>query len=135
LLIEGTETSISKRIEQIIRETHKYTMLLRRSKDKTYLNFINNVPSTTPSFSKNKADGNDPFLYIKNLRMKRFTEAFYMIYRNMHFIERIPLGFPSGKPDRLTTTEEIIDQTSASVEKHIKPILDSIGYNQSIYLL
>lgn len=144
------------RIEQIIRETHKYTMLLRRSKDKTYLNLLDSVVASSqqvmPCGTKS-----DPFPYIRNLRMKRFTEAFYMTYRNMHYIERslpsITSTFSSieGKIEGSTATEETTDQIDPSgqqaplmgslptkeggVEKHIKPILDSIGHNQSIYLL
>ena len=56
------------------------------------------------------------FPYIKNLEMKRFTEAFYMTYRNMHPTERIPA------------------RDGASVEERLKPIFDSIGFDQSIYL-
>ena len=56
--------------------------------------------------------------YVRALKVKRFTEIFYMTYRNLHWIERINPCLASN-----------------DVEKHILPVISTIGYNQSIYLL
>ena len=104
-----------ERIEQIVRSEHKYTTPPRRSKDKTH-------PDGEPE--------SGPFSHTKNPRMKRSTEASHMIHRNMHPIGRIPLSLSPTK-----AAEEASDRIPTSVEEHIKPILDSIGHNQSIYTL
>ena len=54
-----------------------------------------------------------------------------MTYRNMHLIERTPLSLPPTKAQPVVDADRI----PTSVEEHIKPILDSIGYNQLIYTL
>jgi hypothetical protein len=67
------------------------------------------------------------YSYIEGLRIRRFTEAFYMTYRNMHLIER---GALFDRP-----TVGLAHRVKPNVENHVKPIFDAIGYNQSIYLL
>lgn len=56
--------------------------------------------------------------YIKNLKIKRFTEIFYITYKNLHL-------FGQGKVSTLAETTEL----------HVKPFFQMVGYNQSIYLL
>jgi hypothetical protein len=37
---------------------------------------------------KNRAAVQEMFDYVQALKIKRFTEIFYMVYRNMHLIPR-----------------------------------------------
>ena len=78
----------------------KYTMLLRRFQNQ--------------SFVKEKEHMEDVLDYIQGLRLKRFTEAFYMTYRDLHFVEKT--------------------HDDQSVEKHIQPIFHAIGFNQSLFV-
>ena len=93
---------------------HVFTMLLRRFKDQTCLG-VSGLPPQ-PSESE------ELYKYIKGLKIKRFTEAFHMTHRNLHSIERT--SATAGAPS---------EGFEGDVEKHIQPVSDTIGFNQSIY--
>jgi hypothetical protein len=88
-------------------------MLSRRSKDQTYLGISGGDPQPSESEKLYKS--------IKGSKIKRFTEAFYMTHRNLHLIERTSAAAPA-------------EGSEGDVEKHIQPVFDTIGFNQSIYL-
>lgn len=101
--------------QKTMQTNHIFTMLLRRFKDQTCLG-VSGPPQPSESEKLYK--------YIKGLKIKRFTEAFYMTYRNLHLIERTS-----------ATAVAPTEGFEGDVEKHIQPVFDTIGFNQSIYLL
>lgn len=156
-------TSISRRtapvgLEESVKRNHKSTLLLRRSKDQNYLNRLDNLNGTGGSDSdltEGIASQEMLYNYIKGLKIKRFTEALHMTYRNLHLIERTsssPVslsyteidcvkGSSNRAAERLHGAHEIREANddgqseTIDVEKHIQPVFETIGYNQSIYLL
>ncbi len=142
-------------ILQTIKRNHLVTLLLRRFKDQTYLDWAaalsegqlkgfsletnenNNAQATfildagleVSQLDKSQTAEELLYNYIKDLKIKRFIEAFYMTYRNFHLIERTSSLVSLGG-DFKRDSGEIFE-----VEKHIQPVFETIGYNQSIYLL
>ncbi len=153
----------SENINKFLKINHKLTLLLRRFKNQNYLNHLDNLTALNElkkvelDLTENVISQEILYNYIKDLKIKRFTEAFYMTYRNLHLIERtsfLPILSNSTNYEiesnqfnwfhetskiqeiqavnnnrQLETTKDI------DVEKHIQPVFETIGYNQSIYLL
>lgn len=82
----------------------------------THKNYTQNLKYTTLLRTKSIKENNlkETLDFVQNLRLKRFTEIFYMTYRNLHFIEKT--------------------YNNQSVEKHIQPIFSVIGFNQSLFV-
>lgn len=53
--------------------------------------------------------------YIRGIKVKRYTEIYYMIYRNLHWIER--------------------SSFSNQAETHLLPLLSRLAFSQSVYHL
>jgi len=118
----------SQSFPQSMQTNHLFTLLLRRFKDKTYLNSLGGV---FPGASSPSTESEELLYdYIGGLKIKRFTEAFYMTYKNLHLIERHAGPLLSAPAHSSDLADQAFD-----VEKHIQPVFDTIGYNQSIYLL
>jgi len=156
---KSTKTSRTQPVgvEESLKRNHKSTLLLRRFRDQNYLNRLDNLNESGGANSDSTEDiASQEMLYnyIKGLKIKRFTEAFYMTYRNLHLIERtssspVSLSYTnheveSNQSDRFHGAPEIqgvhaVNDNGQSgtmdVEKHIQPVFETIGYNQSIYLL
>jgi ribosomal protein S4 len=118
-----------------LKNNHKYTLLLRRLKNQDY---IQNLGETLTNQSQREKQDQIPkedidinaesnlMSFVRNLRIKRFTEIFFMTYRNMHLLDRNFSGFA-------TANESLNSQIH--IEKHIKPIFDYMGHNQSMFML
>ena len=91
---------------------HNNTLLLRKFKDKNYLS---SMTEATPSASEVNL-----IHFIKSLRVKRFTELFYLTYRNMHLVDRI---------------SDTSSNDSFHIEKHINPLFTSLTGTQSVFTL
>jgi len=59
-----------------LRGNHESTMLLRRFKDKSHLALLGRMATSTGRGAVED--------YVRALKVKRFTEIFYMTYRNLH---------------------------------------------------
>ena len=114
-------------------ENHQNTLLLRRLKDKNYLNSLTDTLSSSPctleSFSNLSSHDNLTHLvsFIQKLRLKRFTETFFLTYRNLHLLNH------TIAPSSLSYQQFLDSKTH--IEKHIKPIFEYLGHNQSVFLL
>ncbi len=109
-----------------LKRNHKDTSSSRRSKDQTYLNRLDNLNtngwggsaakqpvsdlaegSTGTDVERDGASEGMLHNYIKGLKIKRFTEAYYMTYRNLHLIERtsslVSMSSPSIVPSAKLT--------------------------------
>lgn len=159
---------------------HLFTLSSRRFKDQTYSRPLDTIGdaratkgepgpqhnvalnlSATPETQASQSDESRKseellYKYIKGLKVKRFTEAFHMTYRNLHLIERTSslgegsvgqarpigaltsFGFGNNEDAGLRNTAVVdgpLHRQDFDVEKHIQPVFETIGYNQSIYLL
>lgn len=113
-----------------LKKNHKYTLLLRRLKNQDYIQNLaaNSLLPTNGETAENVDINSEESLigFIKNLRVKRLTEIFYMTYRNMHLLDRSLSG--------VATANEALS-SQIHIEKHIKPLFDYIGHNQSMFML
>ena len=82
------------------------------------------------------------FDYVEALKIKRFTEIFYMVYRNMHLIPRHATENAGTVPHNGDTASLSDDPPPkgqrpiiVAQETHVLPVFDSVGYNQSVYTL
>lgn len=154
-------------------KTYKYTVLLRQMQSKKSLDMLrfkraigtNNVKGTElivnvnndssencPSNKKtqdceNVTNAAENLLslydYIKDLKIKRFTEIFYITYKNMHLLsldsntnikskkEFLPITLVQNSN---SSTLSVVE-TDDNFKDDLLTIYSSIGYNQSIYLL
>jgi ribosomal protein S4 len=77
-------------------------------------------------------------LCIKNWKIKRFTEIFYVTYKNFHFLSQLDSRLLS---DSVTQSDRTLSPSSFSTETwqdnhfSLKPLFQRIGYNQSIFFL
>jgi len=150
-------TSKTHEARSLMKMNHLFTLLLRRFKDQTYLRLLDTIEIRRIRDAR-ATEGGGPHLagvraprpdesqdseealcnYIAALRMKRFTEAFYMTYRNLHLIERTSSLGVASVPHGEAGATRADDRPSGEdfdVEKHVQPVFETIGYNQSIYLL
>lgn len=84
--------------------------------------------------------------YIQNLKIKRFTEIFYITYKNMHLIQHnffVNFNAQSStqiSPLKNQSTEKLVetDLQDSNLKNSITqtiPIFANLGHNQSVYLL
>ncbi len=145
---ETPPTSKTHDLGRDMRMNHLFTLLLRRSKDQAYLSLLDTIDRQSPGDARAAEGGSDESLrkpkesseealcnYIAALKIKRFTEAFHTTYRNLHSIERTSsLGVASALREGATRADDHPSGEDFDVEKHVQPVSETIGYNQSIYL-
>ena len=125
-------------ISSFLKKDHQNTLLLRKLKNKDYLNFrgsLNNSENSLHLITEiTEASEITLKNLIKTLKIKRFTEIFYVTYKNLHLIDRLYKESNVSNNNGLTNILNLSLQQN-HIEKNIKPLFDFIGYNQSIFLL
>lgn len=117
----------TKNLAKSLRKNHQETLLLRRLKDKDYLKTLTiSENSNALSLSDNSDSQLHLISFIQKLRLKRFSEIFFITYRNLHLIDH-SISHPVSPEKSL--------EAHTHIEKHIKPFFEYLGHNQSIFLL
>ena len=149
---ETPPTSKTHDLRRDMRMNHLFTLLLRRSKDQAYLSLLDTIDRQSPGDARATEGGSDESEghlrnpkesseealcnYIAASKAKRSTEASHMTHRNPHSIERTSsLGVASVLREGATRADDHPSGEDFDVEKHVQPVSETIGYNQSIYLL
>lgn len=144
----GIVKNIQKsRLEKNLKKSFGLNKILSRSASKS--------PSGSILFKKYET-GEEKFAgekTIKNLKLKRYTEAFYITYKNLNLIPRLVCRANEKDAEEQKTgshvkksgmrkakanqkSEQGLERiTWHDVEKEIQPIYEKIGLNQSVYTL
>jgi len=131
----GLEQTVSSLQNQSLRQNLKNTLGLRKIIKKN----SNLYPTKLVGALGTDLEPREPSRLtpnsIKRLQLKRFTEAFYITYRNLHLIPRFTIHMARLKGKKGHASPRVQSVTRHNVEKNIKPIYEKIGYNQSLFML
>lgn len=134
---KGIQNIVRGLQNQILKENLKQTLCLRKMIKKD----SNLYPSLRQKENKEKKSVLTP-KSIKDLKLKRFTEAFYITYKNMHLIPSVttedfePSRFQKSNMKHVPlTSNKNTGVIRHNVERAIQPVYENIGYNQSLYTL
>ena len=74
--------------------------------------------------------------FLRSLKLKRFTEAFYVTYRNLFLFDRRN-AISSNENKKLKDGKDRFNHTflEPSTEEQVKILFDSVGSDQSVYKL
>jgi len=122
---------------KVLDQNFNKTLVMKKLKDQ---DFVLNLESSLKKGGTNldiESDSQAQICQIlRSLKLKRFTEAFYVTYRNLFLFDRRNeissddnKKFKDGK-DRFNHTF-----LETSTEEQVKILFDSIGSDQSVYKL
>lgn len=116
-------------------------------KNQKFSILIRNFPYIYPMGT---TENENVYDYIQNLKIKRFTEIFYITYKNMHLIQHdffVNSNTQSSWPKDTLINNPLNNQSTEQIETDLQdsnlnnsitqtiPIFANLGHNQSVYIL
>lgn len=108
---------------------------MKKLKEQDFIQNLEDRLSNTSSISEPNFQP-ETCQFLRSLRMKRFTEAFYTTYRNVFLFDR-KNSISTESKNTFLTGKDRFNQTflKPSTEEQVKVLFDSIGSDQSLYQL
>lgn len=134
---ESTETSEKESLSnsKILIQNFRNTLVMKKLKEQDFIQNLEDRLSNTSSISEPNFQP-ETCQFLRSLRMKRFTEAFYTTYRNVFLFDR-KNSISTESKNTFLTGKDRFNQTflKPSTEEQVKVLFDSIGSDQSLYQL